>query len=42
VSLARDLGVQGTPALVIGQTLVPGAIDLPELKAAVADARRTH
>jgi protein-disulfide isomerase len=38
--LARDLGIQGTPALVIGNDLVPGAVDLPELEKAVAQARR--
>jgi protein-disulfide isomerase len=42
VTLARDLGVQGTPALVIGGSLVPGAIDLPELTTAVAEARSAH
>jgi protein-disulfide isomerase len=42
VSLARDLGIQGTPALVVGETVVAGATDLPELKIAVAEARRAH
>jgi protein-disulfide isomerase len=39
LKLARDLGIQGTPALVIGNDLVPGAVELPELQKAVADAR---
>ena len=39
LKLARDLGIQGTPALVIGNDLVPGAVDLPELQKAVAEAR---
>jgi protein-disulfide isomerase len=39
LKLARDLGIQGTPALVIGTNLVPGAVDFPELQKAVADAR---
>lgn len=38
--LARKLGVQGTPALVIGADLVPGAIGQDELRKAVAEARR--
>jgi protein-disulfide isomerase len=37
--LARTLGIEGTPALVIGETLVPGAVDLPTLERLVAEAR---
>ena len=37
--LARDLGVEGTPALVIGDALIPGAAELGDLRAAVAAAR---
>ncbi len=37
--LARDLGLDGTPALVIGDTLVPGAVELPDLEKAIATAR---
>jgi protein-disulfide isomerase len=37
--LARDLSVQGTPALVVGQRLIPGAVELTDLRAAVAEAR---
>jgi protein-disulfide isomerase len=40
VKLAHDLGIQGTPALVIGTDLLPGAVDLPELEKTVAEARR--
>lgn len=36
---ARDLGIEGTPALVIGGELIPGAVDLAELQKAVATAR---
>ena len=36
LKLAHDLGIQGTPALVIGNDLVPGAVELPELQKAVA------
>jgi protein-disulfide isomerase len=39
--LAQDLGIQGTPALVIGQKIVEGA-DLPTIAAAVANARHDH
>lgn len=37
--LARELGIQGTPAMVIGDKLIPGAVDVTELRAAVAEAR---
>jgi protein-disulfide isomerase len=40
VKLAHDLGIQGTPALIIGNDLLPGAVDLPDLQKAVADARK--
>jgi protein-disulfide isomerase len=40
IKLAHDLGIQGTPALIIGNDVVPGAVDLPDLQKAVADARR--
>ncbi|MFT8243028.1 DsbA family protein [Roseomonas sp. BN140053] len=38
--LAQSLGIEGTPALVIGTTLVPGAVDLDTLQRLVAEARR--
>lgn len=37
--LARDIGVEGTPAFVIGDTVVPGA-DMESVEAAVAEARK--
>ena len=37
--LARDLGINGTPAFVIGNTLVPGAVDGARLKQLIAEAR---
>lgn len=40
LKLAHDLGIQGTPALIVGSQLIPGAVDLPELQKAVADARK--
>ena len=38
-ALAEALDIQGTPAFVIGDTLVPGAIDIDSLRKLVADAR---
>lgn len=40
IALAQTLGVRGTPAIVIGDTLIPGAVGLAELRSAVAAARR--
>ena len=40
LKLAHLLGIQGTPALVIGNDLVPGAVDLTDLHKAVDAARR--
>lgn len=37
--LAEQLGIRGTPAFVIGEALVPGAIKLDEMKRLVAAAR---
>ena len=37
--LARELGINGTPAFVIGNTLVPGAVDGARLKQLIAEAR---
>ena len=37
--LAQRLNIQGTPAMVIGDAMLPGAVDVAELKQAVADAR---
>lgn len=39
IALAHALGIQGTPALVIGDNLIPGAVDLADLKKVVAEAR---
>ncbi len=41
LGLGRALGVNGTPAFVIGGELVPGAIDLDAMKELVAEARRS-
>ena len=37
---APAIGLQGTPAFIIGAYLVPGALDLATLRKAVAEARR--
>ena len=37
--LAQAIGVNGTPAFVIGDELAPGAIDLATMKRLVAQAR---
>ena len=39
-ALAKDLGITGTPAFVVGNELVTGAMDLAELKDLVGRARR--
>jgi protein-disulfide isomerase len=38
--LARTLGINGTPAFVIGTQLIPGAVDASVMKDAVAKARK--
>lgn len=38
-ALAQQLAIDGTPAFIVGDTLVPGA-DIPALKAAIAAAKR--
>lgn len=38
-TLAKDLGLQGTPAFVAGQTLVPGATSLAGLNHLISSAR---
>jgi len=40
IALAQRLNIQGTPAMVVGNTIIPGAVELPDLQAAVAAARR--
>ena len=37
--LARELGIEGTPAFVIGDTLVPGAVGEARLRQLIAQAR---
>ncbi len=39
VALAQQIGIQGTPALVIGTRVVAGAVEIGDLRQAVAEAR---
>ena len=39
MTLARELGITGTPAFIVGDTLVPGAIEFDELRDLVQRAR---
>jgi protein-disulfide isomerase len=38
--LAQTIGINGTPAFIVGDQLIPGAVDVDTLKAAVAEARK--
>jgi protein-disulfide isomerase len=38
--LAKELGLTGTPAFIVGSELIPGATDLATLRALVIDTRR--
>lgn len=40
LALAQALGIQGTPAYVVGETLLPGAVPIEQLREAMAAARR--
>ena len=40
--LATNIGIQGTPAYIIGTTLVPGAIGLEGLRQVIAETRATN
>lgn len=39
LALAQRLAIRGTPAMIIGDTVIPGAVDLAELQKTVALAR---
>jgi protein-disulfide isomerase len=39
IALAERLGVEGTPALVIGSRIIPGAVELAELEGALRTVR---
>jgi protein-disulfide isomerase len=40
IGLAQQLGIQGTPAMIIGNTMLAGAAEIPELRQAIAAARQ--
>ena len=40
IALARALRIEGTPALIIGETLVPGALPVAQIEQMVAAARQ--
>jgi len=40
LNLAEALDIRGTPALIIGDILIPGAVDLDTLREDIAAARR--
>lgn len=40
MTLAKALKVQGTPVFIVGDTVIPGAIDQPQLEAAIAQDRK--
>lgn len=39
IALAQQIGIQGTPAMVVGSRMVAGAVEIGDLRQAVADAR---
>jgi protein-disulfide isomerase len=38
-ALAQQLGINGTPAFIIGEELIPGAVELDVLLAKIAEVR---
>jgi len=42
IALARQLGIDGTPAFVIGRRIIAGAVELPTLQTAIAEARSSR
>ena len=38
-ALAQSLGISGTPAFIVGETLVPGAVDMDTLRGLINEAR---
>ncbi len=40
VALAQQIGIQGTPAMVVGRQFIAGAADIADLRQAIAQARR--
>ena len=42
LNLARELGIDGTPVMVIGDTMIQGAVDSSQLQRAVAGAEKAN
>jgi len=42
LTLAQELHIEGTPAIIIGDRMIPGAMQLAELQQAVAQARKAN
>lgn len=42
LQLARALRIEGTPALIIGEAFIPGAVPLADMERAVAEVRRAR
>lgn len=40
IALARELQIQGTPAIVVGDKMLPGAVELPVLRQVIVEARK--
>lgn len=40
IRLAQQIGIQGTPAMIVGDTMLPGAVDVADLRQAIAAARQ--
>ena len=40
LQLAQELGINGTPGFIIGNKLVPGAVDKQQMKELIAEARK--
>jgi protein-disulfide isomerase len=38
-ALARALGVEGTPAFIVGDRFVPGAVDIDAMRQLIAETR---
>jgi protein-disulfide isomerase len=42
IALAQQMGVQGTPAIIVGRRMIAGAADIDELRHAIAEARQRN
>lgn len=42
LDMARKLDIQGTPAYIVGQQMLPGAVDLAQIEQAIAESRTSR